>query len=182
MKIKCGLLLACTLLIGAVKLSAQDFNVPKNYSLKYTIDYATYQPDVIKCIDWLENSPLDKDNDKHTEAFKFLLKWIDGAPNVHVNIIPDFVMKNKKNYALFVIYMGEWSRYEIKNGDKANPKEAAMAAIKAEIKVYQKGNGLVKDKTIDKLIDLEAKGKLEKFIADNLPKEGTVLTPVRTTR
>ena len=67
--------------------------------------------------------------------------------------------------------MGEWSLYELKNGDKSNPTQAALQAIRSLAKVYKKSNGLVKDKTLEKLIELDEKGNLESFVANNLPKK-----------
>ena len=169
---KYGLLLAGILLTSVIRLSAQDFEVPKNLSLKYTVDYATYEPDVIKCVDWLENSPLDQDKDKHTAAYAFLLLWVTGAPNVHVIVDADLIgSKNKKNAGLMLIYMGEWSKYELKHGDKTKQSDAAVAAVKAEIKVYKKGNGMVKDKTMDKLAELDEKGLLESYVGGKMAKE-----------
>jgi hypothetical protein len=166
-----GLLLAGILFTSVIRLSAQDFEVPKNLSLKYTVDYATYEPDVIKCVDWLENSPLDKDKDKHAAAYGFLLLWITGAPNVHVLVDADLIgAKGKKNVGLTAIYMGEWSRYELKHGDKTTQTDAAVAAVRAEIKVYKKGNGLVKDKTMDKLVELDEKGQLVAYVGDKMAK------------
>lgn len=153
-------------------VSAQELDLPKNITLKYTIDYSTYESYVSKCVNWLESTPLDKDKDKHSDAYSFLVRWVNGAPNVHVVVDGAFVnMKQKKNYPLVAIYMGEWSLYELKNGDKSSPEKAALQAIRAIIKVYKKGNGLVKDKNLEKLIALDEKGQLEDYVAQKLPKK-----------
>ena len=168
---KYSFLFSALIAFCSAQLSAQDLDLPKHISLKYTIDYATYEPYVSKCVTWLENTPLDRDKEKQAEVCSFLFNWVNGAPNVHVEIETAFInLKQKKNFPLLVIYMGEWSLYELKNGDKSNPTKAALQAIRGIIKVYQKGNGLAKDKNIEKLIVLDSKGGLEKYVADNLPK------------
>ena len=167
-----GLLLAVILSVTIKFSSGQDLDLPKGITLKYTIDYATYEPYVSKCVTWLENTPLDKDKDKHSDVYAFLVNWVNGAPNVHVQIESAFLnLKQKKNFPLLVLYMGEWSLYELKNGDKSNPTQAALQAIRSLAKVYKKSNGLVKDKTLEKLIELDEKGNLESFVANNLPKK-----------
>lgn len=167
-----GLFLSTLLTVSRLQLSAQTLDLPKNISLKYTIDYATYEPYVAKCVTWIENTPLDQDKDRHTEAYSFLFSWVNGAPNVHVQVQEAFLnLKQKKNFPLLVLYMGEWSLYELKNGDKSNPTQAALQAIRGVIKVYKKGGGLAKDKSLEKLIDLDEKGQLEKYVAEHLPKD-----------
>lgn len=163
--------MAAVLATMATSISAQNLDLPKGITLKYTIDYATYEPYVAKCVNWLESTPFDQDKDKHTDACAFLFSWVNGAPNVHVDIQTQFMnLKLKKNFPLLVIYMGEWSLYELKNGDKSNPPQAALQAVRAVIKVYKKGNGVTKDKSIEKLIALDEKGQLEKFVTAALPK------------
>jgi len=166
-----SLFLTAVLALLSAHLFAQDLDLPKNITLKYTVDYATYEPYVSKCVNWIETAPLDQDKDRHTDAYSFLFNWVNGAPNVHVDIQPAFLnVKQKKNFPLLVVYMGEWSLYELKNGDKSNPTQAAMQAIRGVIKLYKKGNSFAKDKAIEKLISLDEKGQLEKFVAANLPK------------
>ena len=167
-----NLLLAAVFSVFTITGDAQGLDLPKDISLKYTVDYSTYEPYVATCVNWIENTPLDQDKDRHDDAYTFLVKWVNGAPNVHVVVEGKFVnLKQKKNYPLMALYMGEWSLYELKNGDKSNPTQAALQAIRAIIKVYKKGNGLAKDRGLEKLMALDEKGQLEKYVTDNLPKK-----------
>lgn len=166
-----NLFLAAVLAISATQLSAQTLDLPKDITLKYTVDYATYEPYVAKCVNWIETTPLEQEKDKHSDACSFIVKWVNGAPNVHVLVEPAFLNpKQKKNFPLLAVYMGEWSLYELKNGDKSNPTQAALQAIRSVIKVYKKGTGFAKDKNIEKLMALDEKGQLEKYVSANLPK------------
>jgi hypothetical protein len=167
-----SLFLAGVLAVLSTQLVGQGLDLPKNITLKYTVDYATYEPYVAKCVKWIETTPLDQDKDRHSDAYGFLFNWVNGAPNVHVDIQPAFLnIKQKKNFPLLVVYIGEWSLYELKNGDKSNPAQAAMQAIRGAIKVYKKGSSFAKDKNLEKLIALDEKGQLEKFVEANLPRK-----------
>jgi hypothetical protein len=46
-----------------------------------------------------------------------------------------------------------------------------MQAIRGAIKVYKKGSSFAKDKNLEKLIALDEKGQLEKFVEANLPRK-----------
>ena len=109
-----GLILTGVLAVLSTSLFGQALDLPKNITLKYTVDYATYEPYVAKCVNWIETTPLDQDKDRHSDAYSFLFNWVNGAPNVHVDIQSAFLnVKQKKNFPLLVVYMGEWSLYEL---------------------------------------------------------------------
>jgi hypothetical protein len=62
-------------------LFAQDFEVPENVKLEKAEDYAPYEQDVIKCVNWLINTPITEQKSKRKDANAFLLKWINGSPD-----------------------------------------------------------------------------------------------------
>lgn len=69
----------------------EEWNVPQNYSLVNAEDYAPYNEDVVKCVDWLVNTPLDLQTSKRRDAHKFLMAWIGGSPEVMVIVSEDLV-------------------------------------------------------------------------------------------
>jgi len=67
------LILALLLFIPALGLFAQDFPVPENYVLKNAEDYDKYQGDVIKTIDWIMNTPINKSKSERKDANAFIM-------------------------------------------------------------------------------------------------------------
>jgi hypothetical protein len=56
------------------------------------------------------------------------------------------------------------TRYVLQNGYSRDKVQANVAGIKSAIKVYKLGNGLKKDKEMDKLIKLDDGGGLEAWV------------------
>ena len=155
------------LLFGITQLAAgQTFRVPQNYSLVKKTDYAKYEKDVIACVDWLENTPVNKQREKRKEASRFLFMWVSGSPNVEITLsqkIPGFT----KNPDLVMIFLGGWTRFDLEHPDQSKDEVAGnLAGIKNVIKVYQEnlGKGIRKDRDVQKMIKLEKKGKLEEWV------------------
>lgn len=152
--------------IGQIK--SQNFDVPEDYVLESKEDYTKYEKDVIACANWMENSPLIKDN-KRIEANSFFITWLTGSPTVTVSIDADFVVKyTEKNPDLLVIFMAGWARYSLENNYSKDIQKGYYEGYKSIINVYKKGVGVKKDKNMEKLIKLYEKGELENWITENV--------------
>ncbi|HWB63102.1 MAG TPA: hypothetical protein VG603_06300 [Chitinophagales bacterium] len=152
--------LTFAMLALCVIAKAQDYQPPHDYSLKFGIDYAPYEQDVIKTLNWLETRPLDKDPEKHKDAYRFLFQWVNGAPNVHVQIYSEMMnLKVEKNFPLLVFYMAGWSRYELTHTDKPDTIQACLAGLQSlfiAYKGYKAGQGILKDKKVEKLMAMNS--------------------------
>jgi hypothetical protein len=150
-------------------LSAQDFNIPENYVLKGPADYARYEPDIIKCANWLLITPLNEQVSKRKEANAFLMQWLTGAPNVSVDIKTEIVTFMQPNADLLMIFMGGWVKYALENKDYKNKFQGNLKGIESVIAFYQKNiNYLKKDKNVEKYIKMKDKGTLEDYITKNI--------------
>jgi hypothetical protein len=158
-------------LILSIQISfAQTFQVPQNVTLKTNEDYAKYEKDIISFVNWLEETPVNEQQDKRKAGSAFFITWITGAPNVTIELNAD-IANFAENPDLLVAFMGGWTRFVLEN-----PKEGTdvlkgnMAGLKTAIKIYKKGNGIKKSKNIDKLIKMDDAGELEKWVASNIKK------------
>ncbi len=148
---------------------SQTFEVPKNYSLVQIPDYNKYEPDVLKGIDWLQNTPLGKEDAKRKEAYAFILKWMMGSPTVTIVVNGDIVKFSSENPDLVFIFMAGWTKYSLQTKDFKNQVIGNLKGIEAVIDFYKRNKEkLVKDKQVEKLIKLQEKGKLEKYIAKKI--------------
>lgn len=156
------------LLIGCFTniLLAQDFEVPENYKLNKAEDYAKYEQDVIKCVDWLQKTPLATQPEKRKNANKFLLAWVMGSPNVHLVISDKIVTFMEPNADLLLVFMGGWTKYALETKAFDDKVGGNLAGVEAVIDFYTRNQKmLLKDKNVEKYIEMKNKGTLKKYIA-----------------
>lgn len=152
----------------ATFLFSQDFEVPKNYKLEKVGDYAPYEQDVINSVDWLMKTPVNQQTAKRKEVNAFLLKWLTGSPDVHIEIKPDIVTFISSSPDLLMIFMGGWAKYSLETKDFNNKIEGSLAGIESVIEFYTNNRDFIsKDKNIEKYIKMKEKGTLKKYIEKN---------------
>ncbi len=159
-----------TLILTTISLGlfSQDFEVPKDYKLVKVEDYAPYEQDVINCVDWLMITPLNENAAKRKEANAFLLKWLTGSPNVHLDIKSEIVTFMSTSPDLLMIFMGGWAKYSLETKDFNNKVEGSLAGIESVIEFYKKNRELMpKDKNVEKYIKMKEKGTLKEYIEKN---------------
>lgn len=150
-------------------LSAQDLNVPRDYELKTKEDYARYQPDLLSCITWIMNTPVEVKPEKRKEANAFVVKWITGSPDVSIELKPEIVNFMEPNHDLLVIFLSAWTKYSIENNDYKNKLQGNLKGVEAVIDFYKKNREhLSKDKNVEKYMKMKEKGDLENIIAKNI--------------
>lgn len=159
-----------TLILATISfgLFAQDFEVPNNYKLDKAEDYDLYEKDIIKCVDWLVETPINEQATKRKEANSFLIDWVNGSPKVSIDIKPEIVTFMKSSPSLLIIFLGGWAKYSIESKDYKNKVAGSMAGIEAVIEFYTKNKDYIKkDKNVEKYIKMKNKGKLEAYIQKN---------------
>lgn len=160
--------LTLILIITSFGFYAQEFEVPKNYKLDKAEDYASHEDDIIKCIDWLMKTPFNEQTKKRNEANAFLIKWLSGSPNVHIEIKTEIVTFIETSPDLLMIFLGGWGKYSLESKDFDNKIEGSKAGIEAVIEFYNNNSqSLKKDKNVEKYIKMKSKGTLNEFIEKN---------------
>ena len=82
---KTAFLISCTLLFS-LAFQAQDFKVPKKIKLDKAEDYAEYEDEVLRAIEWLKNTPLTEQKAKRKKVNAFLLRWMTGTPDISITV------------------------------------------------------------------------------------------------
>ncbi|CAN5419742.1 hypothetical protein BH09BAC1_BH09BAC1_00540 [soil metagenome] len=151
--------------------SAQTNPVPKGYKLKKESDYKKYEQDVLKCIEWYDNTPVEKYPAIRQEVQEFLMMWHQGTPYVMI-AISDLAMEGMEdNPTLLVTYMNGWSQFVIKGGDETNKTDAMIAALNHTLDTYSNPkNGFKKSKHFDKLLKAREKGQLKAMAEKEVKK------------
>lgn len=151
---------------AAMSAYAQDFEVP-DYKLESFSDYAQLEGDILKCADWLINSPFDPEKtDKRNAATKFMLEWLGGNAHIYVQFYPGLTDFQYTAHNLISVYIAGWTRYALENKDY-NRVKCATAATYSVIDFYERNKkDIGKNKNVEALIKKKAKGKLDEYIAE----------------
>lgn len=161
-------ILVCFLLLAAKMLTAQSFDVPKNVVLKDKDDYAKYEKDMINAATWLRDTPLNEQEAKRKEVSQFVILWLTGSPTVDVELGTAVLDFEKKNTGMMVVFMAASARYSLENNYSKDKTAKNRAALLDLITVYKSGKGISKDKKMDKLVKMEAEGKMDEWIKENM--------------
>ncbi|MBL4624892.1 MAG: hypothetical protein JKY42_07110 [Flavobacteriales bacterium] len=153
MKVKSIAILIISLLFTET-LSAQEIPIPADIKLENVADFAKYHKEILSCIDWLENNALD--HPARQKVNSFVMLWLEGSPNVSVEIDQYIIEYTKKNPEFLMTFMGGWTTYCLNNPTDKNPAaKGNLAGIKSILKVYKLGQGVKKDKNIEKLLEMD---------------------------
>jgi hypothetical protein len=162
------ILLLSALSIFSMHVFAQDLleSLPETKE-----DFIKSEPRVLATIAWLENTALDQQEAKRKQQNALLIGWITNSPTVTLEINANILTFTKKNSDLLVTFMGGWTKFALENSYTKDIFLGSLAGVKAAIKVYKMGNGIKKDKAMDKLVTLEENGGLANWVKEQLEKE-----------
>jgi len=156
------------LLSNAQNLPAQNFTVPKRYSFKKPGDFKKYEPDILKCIEYLEQAPVNDLSDSRKKINSFFLEWLTDVPYVHIKLNSSVMDLCKENANFLLLFMGGWTKYSLAHPDDQEVVNGYLAGIETILNVYQKGNGVNKDTKIEELIVIQKEGKLKDWVTKQL--------------
>ncbi len=168
---KCILLfLLCSMF--SISSKAQQPLLPLNYTLDIPADFRQYENNVTNCIQWFGETPRNIDIEKRKQTEDFLVKWIYGCPYITVVIEPYVMKLSAKNADLLLSFMFGYTVYQLQNLGNKNLLPANIAGLNQLIKDYKLNNKLLKsDSSIDKIIELQASGKLSDWVMPQLGQE-----------
>lgn len=148
-------------------LSAQDFGVPANVTLKAKEDYARYEQEIIKAAKWLESKPVGQEEAKRIRVNGFVMEWITGSPSVTVVIQPIAGKLTEKNPHLLMLFMASYARWALENNYSTDELKGYRFAIKSVINNYHLDGVIKKNKTLQKAAEADKAGKLDQWVLEN---------------
>jgi hypothetical protein len=156
------------LLFATPAAIAQKFAVPLNYQFENEDDYQKYQPDVLKAIDWFQETPWNEKRIQRNEVGQFLMDWIEGCPYVVVETSDDINDLGNNNYDLLIAYLGGYTKYLLEHSELSFKNEARMAGMKALFAKYEKDKVFTRDKKVEELMQLDQQGGLQHWLSEEL--------------
>lgn len=154
----------------SITAKAQTFHVPEDYTLKEKTDYAKYEEDVIKGIDWLQDTPWPLEEQKRMETNAFLMKWIQGSPTVSIEINSSVAKMTEKNPQLLMTFMGGYTKYALQNKTAFDKNKANQAGVKAVIDKYVVETDHKNNSLLNKLTKIDKDDKLPDWMASDFNK------------
>lgn len=146
---------------------AQDFVPPENYTFETKKDYKKYEDKVLESIDWLQSVGVNMYINQRRQTNKFLLEWMEGTPDVSIEIRGYILPYLTENPDMLMTFMGGYVKDALTN-DASTTYSANLAGVRAIVTYYKDGNGLKKDKSLEKLLKLDDKNKLESWLKKQL--------------
>lgn len=156
-------LLSCVGLFFSVCSFAQGFEVPQQYEFRSKEDYSRYHQQIIKAAGWLENTPLNQEEEKRRQVNAFVFQWLSGSPEVSVEVQEYVNTFSEKNPQLVLVFLGGWARYQLQNPGEPDKVKFHTAGMESVLRVYELG-GVQKDKKVEKLLRYRDKGKLDLWV------------------
>jgi hypothetical protein len=154
-------------LISQVTL-AQKLNIPEKFEPADADDYEKFEPEVIRCIDWLMSTPYNTSEELRKKANSFLLQWVSGSPSINIELREQVMTLVENNPDLLAIYLGGWTKYSLTSTHDFPVVEGHVKGMEAAVDFYEKNReSLKRDKGIEKLIKQKNKGVLESALREN---------------
>lgn len=132
-------------------------------------EYAASKQRVINTINWLDQTAINEDVDKRREQTLLFIDWMNGSPSVTITINSSVAVFTKINPELLVTFMGGWAKYTLENDYDTDEVKCNLAGIKSVIAFYKNGNGLKKDKKVEKLVKMN-EAELEAWVKKYIGK------------
>ncbi|MXV52520.1 hypothetical protein GS399_16210 [Pedobacter sp. HMF7647] len=150
---------------------SQDLVVPQNYKFKTKEDFLRYQPDVIKCINWLAETPRNQKQQKRKEAEDFSVSWIYKCPYVSV-FLEQYVMKiSAKNPDLVLSFLFGFTKYTLEHPEEKSLLTLNMAGLTNLLNDYEINKStLTQDDDLDTLIYIRDSQKLSDWLKPQLTR------------
>jgi hypothetical protein len=152
-----------TLICFASISFAQHYEPPANVKYNKPEDYKKYEKDVLRCIEFLETSPLTDSLDR-TRANGFLMNWLTGCPYITVSIEAYLLQLVTINKDFLGIFMAGWTKYAIQNPKERDEIKGHLAGLHAIIKYYKENKSAKKDKLVDRIVKADDEGKLREWV------------------
>lgn len=144
---------------------AQEFPSIKHIKLNKKSHFKSAEPEIIKLVNYLFETPIDTKNYSRKEAGEFLIKWMNGTPDYI------FVLEDKETVYfntdadLMLVYMASVTKYMLENKSEKDQKAIVLGAMKLALTyLNQQENKKTWSNLLWQLNDANLNGKLTTFL------------------
>ena len=150
---------------SVIQSYAQDLPNIKNVKLNKKSSYIGTEPLVLKVIDYLYATPIDKKNSYRTDAGQFLLKWMNGTPDHTFYIEEKQAAFFNTDSDLMLIYMASLTKFILENPSAKDQKTLVLGSMNLALPYLSKQEDKKAwPKGLEQLVEANKKGELEKYL------------------
>ena len=137
---------------------AQNFADLANSEFSSETSYKEAEPDVLKCANYLFNTPADKGQINRLNSIQYIIKWMSGTPDYSFEIGSEATDLTRGNDDLFALYMAAMSKVVLESPDDEISNEVIYDRSEKLLLDYcaNESNNIRPSKKIKKM--LKAKG------------------------
>ena len=183
-----GLIAATLVVIVPASLHAQEPLIPQNFlQTAPEADYH-YEPNVLECVEWLTDTPLEADSFDRRTIGKFIDTWLRETPSIRISLDPTltaFLDDAKYFEEQMTVYTGGYAAglLELKSENGTLGKmtlsprglsdedrtAGATRAIEYSIAFYDRNRDLLgRNGKLERLKKMQEKGTLRQYVEANL--------------
>ncbi|WP_293301342.1 hypothetical protein [Pedobacter sp. UBA4863] len=153
------------LCLFSLNLYGQELPNLKNVKLNKKASYKNAEPTIVKVVDYLFKTPIDKKNKARNNAGRFLLDWMNGTPD-HV-----FYLEEKETSFfntdpdLLLMYMAALTKFSLEHPTAKEKQTQALGAMSLILPyLYQQSDKKTWTKELWQLYDASKNEQLKEFL------------------
>lgn len=128
--------------------------------------YMQLEPQVLADINWLNNTPLEKNDPLRDDKNRFVLMWMSGSPSVKIGMDDRIVTFQGAQPWLLMAYMMGWTKFALEHNYNSDPVECTTAAVTNVVNFYDKNRQLLaKNKEVEKYAKMIKDNTLKQYVS-----------------
>lgn len=158
------LILGITSVVNAQYAHCPD--IPVEYSWVEAADYAKDKEVVVRCIQWLCETPWGWEPEKRSVANAFVLEWIAGTPEITITVESSWIPSVDEHPELLYSMIHGMARYALKHPEIKDMEKLKTEGYKVVASIASQSKEMSSDREIKKLIKAHEKGKLKAWMKE----------------
>lgn len=144
---------------------SQEFPNLKHIKLNKKSHYKSAEPEILKLVNYLFETPIDPKNYARKEAGEFLVKWMNGTPD-YVFVLEDKEIKYFNTDAnLMLMYMAGLTQFTLQHPNIKDQKELIIGTMNLLLPYLNEQEDKKSwSALLWQLNDAQLKGKLNDFL------------------
>lgn len=153
------------LCLFTLNLYGQELPNLKNVKLNKKASYKNAEPTIVKLVDYLFKTPIDKKNKARNNAGRFLLDWMNGTPDYVFYLEEKETSFFNTDPDLLLMYMAALTKFSLQQPMAKEKQAQALGAINLILPyLYQQSDKKTWTKELWQLYDASKNGKLKEFL------------------
>lgn len=143
----------------------QELPSLKSIKLNKKAGYKHAEPTILKVVDYLFQTPIDKKNKARNNAGQFLVDWMNGTPDYIFYLEEKETSFFNTDSDLLLMYMAALTKFSLNTPAEKEKKQQALGAMNLVLPyLYQHSDKKTWTKELWQLYDAYQNGKLKEYL------------------